>query len=263
MAANKLISSHFAFAGVPVFMYHDLCASPKADERYTTPLPRFRDHLRFLQEQQFAVRQLPEFAAEPTERSVVLTFDDGLASHFQLALPALLEQGLSATFFITTALVESVGYLTWSQLREMSAAGMTIGSHGHRHIDYTGLPTSAAQSELLRSRHELEEHLGQAVSTFSVPYGFLNPALTEAARNVGFRHICSSLPWLAAPEACVISRLAVYHDTKLAEFAALATRSAWPLIMRRTRNALLHLPKQLLLRTSPGKLGVNVGQEAK
>ena len=263
MAAYELISSHFALAGVPVFMYHDLCASPKATERYTTPLARFRDHLRFLQEQQFAVRQLPEFATEPLTRSVVLTFDDGLASHYQLALPALLEQGMSATFFVTTALVESTGYLTWSQLREMSEAGMVIGSHGHRHIDYTGLPTSVAQSELLRSRHELEEHLGQQTTTFSAPYGFLSPALTTAVRNAGFRHICSSLPWLATPESGVISRLAVYHDTKLSEFAALATRSAWPLLRRRTRDALLHLPKQFLLRTSPEKLGVNVSQEAK
>lgn len=262
MAASKLILSHFALAGVPVFMYHDLCASPTADERYTTPLPKFRSHLRFLQEQQFAVRQLPEFATEPAARSVVLTFDDGLANHYQLALPALIEQGMCATFFVTTALVGAAGYLTWLQLREMSAAGMIIGSHGHRHIDYTGLPIFAAQSELQRSRDELEEHLGKQATTFSAPYGFLSPAITEAAHNAGFRHIFSSLPWLATREAGVISRLAVYHDMKLAEFAALATRSAWPLIMRRTRNALLHLPKQLLLRKSPGKLGVNVGQEA-
>jgi peptidoglycan/xylan/chitin deacetylase (PgdA/CDA1 family) len=263
MAAHKLITPRFAVRGLPVFMYHDLCALPATQARYTTPLTVFREHLAFLREQQFAVMQLSGFASQSCVRSAVLTFDDGLASHYELAFPALLEQRLAATFFVTTALVDSPGYLTWSQLREMCAAGMTIGSHGHRHIDYTGLPTAAAQSELLRSRMELEDRLGTPATTFSAPYGFLNHALILAARNTGFRHICSSQPWLATPEAETISRLAIYCDTSLAEFSALAMRSAWPLLARRTRNVLLHLPKQILLRTSPRKLGVNVGEAAK
>jgi peptidoglycan/xylan/chitin deacetylase (PgdA/CDA1 family) len=263
MAAQQLIASRFAVSGVPVFMYHDLCVSPTTEERYTTPLRIFREHLAFLREQQFAVRPICEFAAGLSERKVVLTFDDGLASHYDLALPALLEEQLSATFFVTTGLIDSPGYLTWKQLREMSAAGMTIGSHGHRHIDHTGLALHVAQSDLLRSRTELEDHLGTRATTFSAPYGFLNNALTLAARKAGFLHICSSQPWLATPEEELISRLAVYCDTSLAEFRALATRCAWPLIARRTRNAVLHLPKQILLRTSPRKLGVNVGEETK
>jgi hypothetical protein len=109
----------------------------------------------------------------------------------------------------------------------------------------------------------LEDRLGMAATTFSAPYGFLNRALTSAAREAGFSHICSSLPWLATPQADVFSRLAIYGDTTLAEFSSLALRNAWPLLARRTRNALLHLPKQLLRRTAPGKLGVNVGEVEK
>lgn len=263
MAAHQLIAPRLAVSGVPVFMYHDLCASPVTRERYTTPLPVFREHLAFLREQKFVVRQLSDFAAELRERSAVLTFDDGLASQYELALPALLEQRVSATFFVNAALVNSPGYLTASQLREMRAGGMTIGSHGHRHIDYTGLPVAIAQSELLRSRTELENFLGAPVTTLSAPYGLWNRSLTLAARNAGFRHICSSQPWLAVPNADTISRLAVYCDTSLAEFSALAMRSAWPLLVRRTRSILIHLPKRILLRTSPRKLGVNVGEAAK
>jgi len=263
MAAHQLTSSRFAIRGVPVFMYHDLCAASASDERYTTPLPVFKEHLSFLREQEFDVQDLPALNVNSNNRSVVLTFDDGLASHYQLAFPALLEHELTATFFVTTALVESSGYLTWNQLREMSAAGMTIGSHGREHIDYTGLPPASAERELQSSRLALEDHLGKPASTFSAPYGFLNHALTGAARDAGFRWICSSHPWLATADASVISRLAVYHDTDLTHFSALANRNALPLLARRARNALLHLPKQLLLRTSPRRLGVHVGQEVK
>jgi peptidoglycan/xylan/chitin deacetylase (PgdA/CDA1 family) len=262
MAAHQLIRARFALQGVPVFMYHDVCAAATTEERYTTPLAVFRQHLALLCEQEFAVIELPALERTPSGRNVVLTFDDGLARQYELAFPALLEHRLTATFFVTTALVDSPGYLTWSQLREMRAAGMTIGSHGHQHIDYTGLATSVAGCELKRSWMALKDHLGEAACTFSAPYGFLNAALTAEACRAGFRWICSSRPWLASARQEEIARLAIYNDTDVAQFAALATRSALPLIARRTRNALLHLPKQILLRTSPKRLGVNVGQEA-
>ncbi len=193
---------------------------------------------------------------------MVLTFDDGLCSHYERVFPALLEYALTATFFVTTALAGSPGYLSWSQMREMSAAGMTFGSHGREHIDYSGLPDVVATRELDRSRVALEDGLGRPASMFSAPYGFLSRALIESARQAGFHWICSSHPWLASADSTVVSRLAIYHDTELRRFSALATRSPLPLLARRTRNALLYLPKQLLLRASPRHLGVQVHQES-
>jgi peptidoglycan/xylan/chitin deacetylase (PgdA/CDA1 family) len=263
MAAHQLTSPRFAIPGVPVFMYHDLCAARASDERYTTPLPVFTEHLSFLREQQFAVRDLAALNGDSNSRSVILTFDDGFSSHYERAFPTLLAHALTATFFVTTSLVESPGYVTWSQLREMSAAGMTIGSHGREHIDYTGLSPVSAEDELRSSRMTLEDRLGVPISAFSAPYGFLNRSLTGAAQRAGFQWICSSHPWPADGGAFVIPRLAIYCDTDLARFSALAARSAFPLLARRARNALLHLPKQLLLRTSPRRLGVHVSQEIK
>jgi peptidoglycan/xylan/chitin deacetylase (PgdA/CDA1 family) len=227
------------------------------------PLALFLEHLVFLREQQFTAAELASLRAVSHDRSTVLTFDDGLARQYELAFPALQEQRMPATFFVTTSLVETPGYMTWSQLREMSAAGMTIGSHGDRHIDYTGLTPQEAEAELLRSRLALEDALGKEADTFSAPYGFIHSALRNAARRAGFRHICSSRPWLAAPADRDIPRLAVYKTTGLDEFSALALRRALPILTRRTRDALLHLPKQFLLHTSPQRLGVNVSGGAK
>ena len=262
MAAKQLTSPRAAVRGVPVFMYHDLCVASSAQERYTASLTAFREHLSWLRDTGFTVAPLTGLDAS-VSRSVVLTFDDGLASGYELALPVLLNHQMSATFFVSTALIGSAGYLTWSQLREMSAAGMTIGSHGHQHIDHTGLSPAIAERELRTSCVELEDQLGVAATTFSAPYGFLNHALTSAARRAGFLHVCSSQPWVATSPTSVIPRLAIYNDTSLSEFASLAACSFLPLFKRRARTALLHLPKQLLLRTSPRKLGVNVHQEAK
>ena len=263
MAADKLSHALVALRGIPVFMYHNLCAGAASGDRYTVPLALFQRHLAFLRQQHFTVTDLASLAGARHTRSVVLTFDDGLARQYELAFAALQSHGMTATFFVSTSLVGLPGYMSWSQLREMQAAGMTIGSHGDRHIHYTGLTLPQAEAELRRSRIVMEDALGQPAVAFSAPYGFIHHALVSAARRAGFQQICTSLPWLADATGESIPRLAVYNRTELAKFSALALRSAGPILARRTRNALLHLPKQFLLHVWPQRLGVSVGGGAK
>jgi peptidoglycan/xylan/chitin deacetylase (PgdA/CDA1 family) len=254
VAAHELISPRFAIPGVPVFMYHDVSASSALENRYTLPLARFREHLSFLCGHGFAVKDLPALAGGCGGRSVVLTFDDGLWGHYERAFPALLERGMTATFFVNTALAGSPGYLGWEQMREMSEAGMTFGSHGREHIDYAGMEAATVRKELSRSRAELEEGLGKAAFSFSAPYGSVSRVMIASAREAGFHWICSSYPWVASAESALVPRLAIYRDTDLRRFSALANRSALPLLARRTRYALLHLPKEILQLTWPERL---------
>ena len=79
MAAHELISSLSAVSGVPVFMYHDVCAGPATKDRYTTcPWRDSANILSFLSEHGFAVEDLPALTNDCGRRNVVLTFDDGL-----------------------------------------------------------------------------------------------------------------------------------------------------------------------------------------
>jgi peptidoglycan/xylan/chitin deacetylase (PgdA/CDA1 family) len=222
-----------------------------------------REQLSFLRNQKFCVENLPTPAGEASGRSAVLTFDDGVSSHYESVFPTLLEYGLTGTFFVTTALTGSTGYLNWNQLREMSAAGMTIGSHGRDHIDYSRLQPAIALRRLQDSRLELEDELGVPVSSFAAPYGALGSSLIKAVRRAGFQRIYSSTPWLASGDSAVISRLAIYRDTDIQRFSTLATRSVFPLLARRTRSVFLYLPKQLVLRACPERLRGPGHQEAR
>src|SRR3954469_20813162 len=63
-------------------------------------------------------------------RAVVITFDDGWENQYRHAFPILRRFGLTATFFVfTTPLGKDDKLMTWEQLRELQAAGMTMGSH--------------------------------------------------------------------------------------------------------------------------------------
>jgi peptidoglycan/xylan/chitin deacetylase (PgdA/CDA1 family) len=258
VAALQLTPSRFTIAGIPVFMYHDVCANLITDERYDLPESVFRDHMLFLREQGIAVVDLSTLASTAGCRCAVLTFDDGLSSHYENVFPALLDSGFRATFFTTSTLINRPGYLTWSQMREMAGAGMTFGSHGHYHLAYSGLKGTEVHRQLLCSRLTLEDRLGNPVCSFSAPFGSLNRAVIDAANRAGFQQICSSKPWPASPRASVVSRLAIYRNTDVSRFSALAFGSAFPLLSRLARNAILHVPKQVLLRTWPGRLGLEV-----
>lgn len=260
MATRPMNSTPLALGGVPVLMYHDLCHDLAAADRYALSAAAFDAQLNLLREQQIAVVDLPALRTASSGPRVVITFDDGLVRQFDLAMPELAAHAMSATFFVTTSLIGTPGYLSWSQLRVMSAAGMTIGSHGDRHIAYTALTMQFAANELTRSRQTLEDGLGCAAEAFSAPFGFINGAVVAAAHAAGFRFICSSRPWPARPGDRDIPRLVIYHNTSLAEYSALVTGRPLPILARRTRDALLHLPKQWMLRSRSPRLGLDPGE---
>src|SRR5687768_1699714 len=75
-------------------------------------------------------RVLDDVATWP---SVRISFDDGNASDVEIGLPALLERGLTADFFVLAGRLGAAGSLDEAAVKELAAAGMTIGTHGMRH----------------------------------------------------------------------------------------------------------------------------------
>ena len=120
------------------------------------------------------------------ERTVVFTFDDGYASHFEAVAPLLLRYRFSGTFFITTSCVGQPGYVTWDQLRKMVFLGMEIGSHGVSHLPLTALSSAELAGELEGSRHALEQQLGVPIKALAAPGGFWNRRVAEATAQAGY-----------------------------------------------------------------------------
>ena len=98
--------------------------------------------------------------------------------------------------------------LTPTHLREMAAAGMTIGSHSATHPILTSLDQDAAARELFDSKSELEAMIDGRVEHFAFPNGpgVANFSLS-AARLVdacGYRSACTSFtsPSSSRPQSC-------------------------------------------------------------
>ena len=120
------------------------------------------------------------------ERSVVLTFDDGYASHFDIVAPLLVRYRFSGTFFVTVGLVGQRGHLTWDQLRKLAFLGMEIGSHAMSDAPLTSHPPRVLEEELTQSRRLLEERLGVPIRAIAAPRGFWNAAVAVAVQRAGY-----------------------------------------------------------------------------
>ena len=133
---------------------------------------------------QFRVWQ--EGRATLPERTVVLTFDDGYASHFDVVAPLLLRYRFSGTFFIAPELVGRPGHMTWEQLRKLVFLGMEVGSHGLSHVPLTTMPRDQLRRELVESKQLLEQRLGVPIRALAAPRGFWNKTVADEVSRAGY-----------------------------------------------------------------------------
>jgi peptidoglycan/xylan/chitin deacetylase (PgdA/CDA1 family) len=241
--------------GTPVLTYHGLACEQQPgislrERKYWVPPVRFREQLAVLGQEHYECMTLSRFWVTPraaaSRKSVVLTFDDGRISDYEIAFPALMEAELPATFFVNTASVGAPGHVTWPQIREMSQAGMSFQSHSHHHLYLSALPIPELRYQLEYSKRMLEDQLGAVVQFLAVPYGDTNKVVLRTALGLGYSAMCASHNWPAQPESLSVNRIVVYGTTTEREFQRLVNRDPFFYWRRAIRTGLLYLPKELL-----------------
>lgn len=160
-------------------------------------------------------------ARAPDPKAILLTFDDGNASDHDIAMPAMLDRGLTGSFFPIADRLDRVGSLGTAQVRALAAAGMTVGSHGIHHLDWRKLDDRTLEAELAGSKELLERCIGQPVMTASLPFGRYDTRVLSALRKAGYQRVYSTDGGPSRPEDEFISRSNVRNDTTVEDFADL------------------------------------------
>lgn len=123
---------------------------------------------------------------------VRLSFDDGNRSDLTVALPALSERGLTASFFALAGRLDDPASLSPSDLRELRGAGMTIGSHGWTHSPWRGLDENQARKELIDARTLLAEASDGVIEDAALPLGRYDRRLLTRLREADYRTVFTS-----------------------------------------------------------------------
>ncbi|MGB0065047.1 MAG: polysaccharide deacetylase family protein [Terracidiphilus sp.] len=112
---------------------------------------------------------------------LALTFDDGPnATWTPRLLDALAKHDVRATFFLLGGRADSQPEL----VRQMAAAGHTIGNHSWSHPNLARTPAARVREELKQTNDALEQILGKPVRFFRPPYGGRRPAVFRIAREL-------------------------------------------------------------------------------
>jgi len=183
----------YADDGATVLIYHRFGERglPSTNIR----LEQFETHLAEIATGAYTVLPLTEivaaFEAGATlpDRTLAITIDDAFLSVYTEAWPRLREAGLPFTLFVATGPIDNqtAGYMSWDQLRDMVAGGVTIGQHTVSHIRMYELSEAENIAEIETARARFAAELGLTPEFFAYPFGEYRPAGRDLVAAAGFR----------------------------------------------------------------------------
>ena len=164
----------------------------------------------------------------PDWPDVLLSFDDGNRSDVDIALPRLLDRGLTATFFPLAGRIGRDDSLSADDIRELAASGMAIGTHGMHHRPWSALSTAEAHEEWVEARSVLSDVVGTAVTRAAFPLGRYDRRSLAALRRHGYLEVNTSDRRLATPGAWLQPRFSVRQGESVDDLAGAIARAGSP-----------------------------------
>jgi len=183
---------------VPILMYHYISEPPAGSDAIRTDLSvtpeRFDEQLAYLKSAGYTTISLNDLVRALTvgaplpERPIVLTFDDGYRDAYEHAYPLLTKYGYAGTFFLITSYIDQghPEYLTWPQVSEMAAAGMSMEAHGYTHDAMEGRGRDYLIWQMLGSKEAIEERTGEIVRCFCYPSGHYDEEAMQVLHELGY-----------------------------------------------------------------------------
>jgi peptidoglycan/xylan/chitin deacetylase (PgdA/CDA1 family) len=237
---------------VPVLMYHSISdhTNPKFKQFVVSP-KLFAEHMAYLHQHKYTPITVSQFVAALThrgnklpDRPVVLTFDDGFADFYTVALPIIKRYGFTATLYTATAYINGTSrwlqhegetarpMLTWEQLGEINASGIECGGHSHSHPQLDTLSQAEAYSEILQCKRHLEDHLHQEVLSFAYPFGYHTASIRRQVQEAGYTSACAVKFAMSSEKTdpFALARLIVRPNTTQGALASLLSGHSSPVL---------------------------------
>jgi peptidoglycan/xylan/chitin deacetylase (PgdA/CDA1 family) len=175
-----------------IFAYRRFGDDPDASSAIA--VEQFEAHLRELRSGGYAVLPVPEIVAALRDgkalpdHTVGITIDDAHTSVYTIAWPRLRAAGLPFTLFVSSETIETGGAarMRWAQLRELAAAGVTIGNQTASYARLIDQDRAYTIGQVLRAQEQLRAMLGETPKLFAYPYGEYTTALRDMVAGMGF-----------------------------------------------------------------------------
>ncbi len=182
---------------VPIMMYHNVQQSTHYVPNTVSP-QNFADHMAFLKKNNFKVLSLDELvniiqSGKPLPRkSAVITFDDGYEDNYIYAYPILKKYNFPAIIFVPSDQVDTKGFLTTDQIKEMMQHGIAIGSHTRTQAYLPNESYESQKDQIFESKRIIEEKFSQPVQYIAYPTGGFSEQIKALVKEAGYKGACTT-----------------------------------------------------------------------
>ena len=160
------------FQGIPVLNYHQI--NNEDYNALTLSNVEFEAQINYLYQKGYngispdQLADYLQYGKQLPANPVLITFDDGYEDNYRVAYPILQKYHFTATIFLITDFVNHYeNYLTWNQIKEMNAAGLSFEDHTLSHISLPNASNEEINNQLLKSKQALEWRLGKMIENLA------------------------------------------------------------------------------------------------
>ncbi|MBF0570279.1 MAG: polysaccharide deacetylase family protein [Candidatus Omnitrophica bacterium] len=178
---------------VPILTYHHV-GVPSCKWRLNTVSEKSFDYqMNFIKRHGFQVISFDSLVRGIKEghqfsrNTVVIQFDDGYEDNYKYAFPILKKYGFPAMIFLISDIINSPGFLTWDEMKEMEKYDILAGAHTRRHPYLPELDLMRAQDEIVGSKKVIEDHLGHSIDYFAYPTGGFTKEVKGLVQKAGYK----------------------------------------------------------------------------
>ena len=214
---------------VLALMYHDLTENEVHTSAWVTTPAKFRADLTALLDAGYLPLSLEAYTAgefDEEQMYFIVTFDDGYTSNLTLALPILEELGIPATVFVVTGYMGTDGYMSWDDLRMLTASGLvSVYSHTDSHLNAGEVTAEMFLADEARAWSQIEDVLSPPMKALAFPYGAYTKETMEALAAEGYEifAVQDVPPWYeenGVDHVRILKRCNVEYGSDILEIAA-------------------------------------------
>lgn len=202
-------------------------------------------------------------------RALVLTFDDAYDGFYDHALPVLQSHGFPAVVYAISGWIgrraewfaKDLGrpipsLMSATRLRQIHAAGMTVGSHTANHVKLGQVSPAVQSMELASSKATLEDLLGAEVRHLCYPFGSFDRNAIDTAAQTGYVSATTCLRGAATPadHPLALPRKAIsFGDNLIGYWWKLAVKHAPKPDLTECRKRLAEAPLRMRTKGLPSE----------
>lgn len=182
---------------VPILCYHRIRNILPSDgenmKTYSVTPAAFAQQMKALHDNGFHTilpQQLHDYLVHGTklpQKPVLITFDDTREEQYRVGTSEMNKYGFKAVFFIMTISINRPGYMTKTQIKDLSDKGHCIGAHSWDHNPVTKYKGTDWDVQLLNPKKQLESITGKPVNYFAYPSGIWDKTAFPKLKSNGYQ----------------------------------------------------------------------------